>query len=340
MTKINKLIENGILSFAKNPEGNPERLDYTKYTVSLIEHDYPAKTPVMWNAVYRKWGIDCGNIMLVGDTISIPEIFGVFRNDRQYLGGGMGVGFKDKALDVLDKMDVSAERIGSVNFVLKNEKRELVGYNTDGEGYAVSLEEIFNNRNEELLGKKMVMLGAGGTGKAIAFALARRGVKIVILNRTIESAKTLTESISKHLNIDDSALRFGGEEQIFKEVSDADVVLNVSTKGSSGALENYSPLASAKMPVTEENIKENLKEAKKILSVLHKDTIVSDIVLREKLTPFLESAQKAGFEILNGIPMVVNQGVEAVWLLHGNELESKGATKKEVYEVMKESAKF
>jgi len=69
----------------------------------------------MWNAVYEKWGIDCGNIMMIGDTSNISEIFDVLKKDVRYIGGGMGVGFKDKAPEMLDRLDPLAEQIGSVN---------------------------------------------------------------------------------------------------------------------------------------------------------------------------------------------------------------------------------
>jgi len=340
MDKVKELIESGILSFAKDPDGNPENLDFTSYTITFIEHDYPAKTPIMWNAVYEKWGIDYGNVMLIGDTTEIPKIFESLKKDTSYMGGGVGVGFKDKASVALDKLDPLAEQIGSVNFVLKNEKGELVGYNTDGEGYAVSLEELFEKRGEDLNEKKVVVLGAGGTGRAIVFALAKRDANIVILNRTVEKAEELAKSVASYFDLDDKMVRFGGEEDITKEIQDADVILNVSTKGTSGSLENYSPLAPAKLPATEENINKNRNEADNVLLMLRENTIISDIILRNEPTPFLKIADSAGFETLNGVPMVVNQGVEALWLLHGGELEEKGATKKEVYEVMKNAARL
>lgn len=340
MNATEALIKRGVLLFAKEPEANPEHIDYDTYTLSIVEHDYPAKTPAMWNAVYEKWGINCGNVMLVGDTENISEIFDALRKDSRYIGGGVGVGFKDKAPMALHKMDSLAEKIGSVNFILKNEEGELVGYNTDGEGYAVSIEDVFSKRGEMLAGKKVVVLGAGGTGRAIVFALVKKGARVVILNRTVSKAEELAKGVAGHFGFDDTVISFGGEEEISKEIADADVVLNVSTKGASGPLEKYSPLAPAKLPATPEHIGENLAGADAVLRLLQKNAIISDVVLRKEMTPFLESAQKAGFETLNGIPMVVNQGVEAFWLLHSEELKSRGATKKDVYETMKKAAKL
>lgn len=340
LKEVNDLVRVHALSFAREPKDNPGRLDFLSYTIPLVEHDYPAKTPVMWNAAYREFGIDAGNVMLVGDPKQCGHILDVFRKDIKYRGGGAGVGFKDEVIPYLDEVEPLAKEIGAVNFILKMPDGKLRGFNTDGAGYAQSLEEIFRKRNEELVGKKVVILGAGGAGNAVAFALAEKGMKIVILNRTVEKARNLADKINRYFKKTDidEMVRFGGEDQIAEEVKDADVVVNVSTKGSSGELEKYSALAPARLPASEKNIRDNLARAEETLRTMPRDAIVSDIVLGKELTPLLRSAKDAGFEILDGVPMVVNQGVEAFWLLYGEELKAKNITKEQVAEVMKRAA--
>lgn len=334
------LVRANVLSFAREPKDNPESLDFPRYTIPLIEHDYPAKTAAMWNAAYRKFGLGYGNVMMVGASSGAKHILGALRRDEKYQGGGAGVGFKDEVVPYLDELDPLAEAVGAVNFILKTSEGKLKGYNTDGTGYAESLEDAFKKRNEELAGKKIVLLGAGGTGNAVAFALAQKGARIVILNRTVAKAEELADKVNVYFNKDNTeeAARFGGEEMIAEEVKDADAVINVSTKGSVGALEHYSALANAKLPVSEENIRENREAAEAILRTISREMIMSDIVLGKAATPFLASARSAGFETLDGVPMVINQGVEAFWLLHGKELEGKNITKERVSEVMKRAA--
>lgn len=333
------LIRTKALSFAREPNKNPENLDFPSYTVPLIEHDYPAKTPIMWNAAYREFDIGAGNIMLVGDPKQCGHMLDVFRRDKKYKGGGAGVGFKDEIFPYLDELEPLAKEIGAVNFILKTPEGKLKGFNTDGIGYAQSLEEVFERRGEELRGGKAVILGAGGAGNAVAFALAEKGMDVVILNRTVEKAQELAEKINRYFNkAGAEAVRFGGEELIAAEAGDADAVINVSTKGSAGALEKYSALAPARLPANEENIGENLKQAEAVLRAVPRDTIISDIVLGKKPTPLLEQARHAGFEILDGVPMVINQGVEAFWLLYGKELQAQNITKGQVAEVMKRAA--
>lgn len=331
------LISCKVLSPAEQPQGNPKDLNFDKYTIPLIEHDYPAKTPIMWNAVYKELGLKEGNIMLVGDPASTKEILEVLKKDERYLGGGAGVGFKDEAFEHLDELDPIAEAIGSVNFIMKTPEGNLRGYNTDGKGYARSLEDLFKSRGESLNGKKALILGAGGTGNAVAFALAESNMNLVILNRTISKAQELAERINSYFG--KTIATFGGEEKIIEEVMSANAVINVSTKGATGSLEHYSALAPAVMPATEENIRNNHKEAESILAKIPATTILSDIVLTKEGTTFLQSAKNMNFTTLDGLPMVINQGVEAFWILHGQELLERGISKEHVTEIMNTAAR-
>jgi shikimate dehydrogenase len=334
MMKINGI---DLLEFAKQPKGNPETLDkFSKYEIPLIAEDYPAKTAIMWNAVYKQLGMDIGNIMGVGKPEDCAKILDALREDPKYIGGGAGVGFKDVAFGLVDELDPIAEAIGSINFILKTPEGKLKGFNTDGAGFAMSLKEIFNADSKEMEGSKAVILGAGGTSNSVAFSLAENRMEVVILNRTVEKAKSLAERINHFLGED--VCRFGGENEIEKEVVDADAIVNVSTKGAAGDFENYSALAPAALPATKENITKNLEESKRILSELKSGTIVCDVVLRNEATPMLAQAKDSGLETLNGIPMVVNQAVEAFWLLHGKEMEEKEITKSEVADIMKKAA--
>ncbi len=139
MKDAGDLIRTKALIYAHEPKTNPESIDFLSYTIPLIEHDYPAKTPVMWNAAYREFGIDAGNIMLVGDPKQCGYMLDVFRKDAKYRGGGAGVGFKDEVIPYLDELEPLAKEIGAVNFIMKTPEGKLRGFNTDGVGYAQSL---------------------------------------------------------------------------------------------------------------------------------------------------------------------------------------------------------
>ena len=336
---VKGLLNHGVIGVAQLPPNNPENLKAEHYTVPLIEHDYPAKTPVMWNAAYKAFDIDAASIMVVGDPSQSPHILDILRADDKFRGGGAGVGFKDEAVKYVDSLDPLAEAIGSINFILKNEKGELVGYNTDGLGYAMSLQQRFEKRGESVDGKKIVMLGAGGTGNAIAFALVQSGAKLTILNRTVEKAQALADRINTYFNLNGtSQVTVGGEDLVASEVTNADAIINVSTKGSSGSMEHFAAFAPVTGPADDDSVIAQLKASVEILKQAPKEAIISDIVIVGGQTPTLAMASELGFEVLDGIPMVVNQGVEAFWLLYGKDMEKKGITKEQVSQTMAKAA--
>src|SRR5690606_6009793 len=97
-------------------------------------------------------------------------------------------------MDHLDEVDEDARRIGAVNTVVLKDGR-LIGYNTDGIGYVRSLKE---ETGCTVAGRRVLLLGAGGAARGVAFALAKEGpAHIVIANRTAEKAAALAASVGQ-----------------------------------------------------------------------------------------------------------------------------------------------
>ncbi|MFA6797509.1 MAG: hypothetical protein WCR40_02290 [Candidatus Paceibacterota bacterium] len=336
--KENELMREKLMSLAKQPQNNPasfESLDlYSHYALTPIQHDYPGKTPTIWNSVYKTLDIDYVMAMVIGDIEYTEQIVKFFKQDPRYIGGGVGVGFKDKIIKDLDELDPLAQAVGSVNVIKKMPSGNLRGYNTDGIGYLESLIPLIGEDPSRI---KVVMLGAGGTGNSVVFALAGVVRELIILNRSLEKAKNLADRVNKYTGKNNCHAL--GEESIKEEILDADVIINVSTKGSAGELEEYSSLAVAKLPATIENIRKNREEAEKNFGLIRSGTIISDIILGNNDTPFITLAKERGFKTLDGLPMVINQGVESFWLLHGEEMKSKGIKKEDVAKIIIDATK-
>ena len=339
---IQVLEDEGTIKISKKPQHNGVGFSHGKsHTLTFVEDDYPAKTPTIWNAVYANFNLPYSQMMFFSEVKNLTDILDALRRDENYRGGGLGVGFKEQAVAYLDEVDEMARKIGAVNVVVKNTDGLLVGYNTDGLGYAESLAEFFMKKGESLVGKKVVLIGSGGTANAIAFALALRKMKLVILNRTVEKAEMLAKKINAHFGFaSDEAVNFGAESEIFEAVVDADVVLNLSTKGACGHLEKYLPLASATLPATEENLAENHRQAQAVFAKIPPQALISDVILVDGDTAFIAMAKEKKFQTLDGVSMVINQGVEAMWLVHGLEMEARGISKIDLYHVMKKAAGF
>src|SRR4030043_17923 len=96
MIQVDQLIRQGVLQIGQKAKGNPERLDKPNFCLGIANKDYPAMTPFFWNEVFKQLGFERRNIRLFGDPEKIELIFQVFKADRRYIGGDVGVGFKDK----------------------------------------------------------------------------------------------------------------------------------------------------------------------------------------------------------------------------------------------------
>ncbi|NTU98699.1 hypothetical protein HGA64_01685 [Candidatus Falkowbacteria bacterium] len=338
---IDQLLEEGVLQFASHPPHNPKTLSFRRLAITLLEDDYPAKTPIMWNTTYEALGIECTSVALVVKEHDLAKIAEALRSDQRYIGGGLGVGLKDDMLPFLDHLDQSAASVNASNIVIKQQDGGLKGYNTDGMGFVAGLNRHYAERSESLLGKNVLLLGSGGTANAIAFKLAGAGVKLVIANRTLSKAENLAASINELYGASErEPVRFCPEAEIIDIIGTSDIVINSTTKGAVGPYSCYSALAPAVLPASAENLAENHRQAAEILRQIKQGALVVDVVLRNEDTPLLASAKAIGLQTMNGIPMVLNQGVEAFSIMHGNELLSLGKTKKEVASFMAKAAGF
>lgn len=140
------------------------------------------------NAVFWKRGI---NAVYVKMQVK-PEELAQFMPLATALGiRGLSVTIplKEAILPFVDELDCTAKQIGAVNTLLfKNGK--ILGTNTDGVGALDALEKKIPVR-----GKKVVLLGAGGAARAIAFEAKTRGANVFVLNRTADRARKLAADL-------------------------------------------------------------------------------------------------------------------------------------------------
>ncbi len=333
---INDLIKDDTVHVAALPPGNPKGIDgMASLTLPLIAEDYPAKTAIMWNAAYHKFGIPDRNCMLVAHTKDVGHIVTVFRSDNRYRGGGIGIGFKEVIMTHLDEVTPLAQAIGAVNIIKKLPSGRLIGDNTDGVGYTLSLERIFAQRKRNLKGARVLMLGAGGSGRAIAFALADQGARLMILNRTEQKAKELAQALNDYFGVNMAA--WGGRSLIPKVLPLQDAVVSVIDDVQS-PLDEYSTLGDMELPITSESVQKNWEQTAQLLLGAKPDVIISDIRIRRSEIPMLTQARRRHMAVLDGIPMVVNQGAKAFWWLYQNELEGREVRRADVEEVMRRAA--
>lgn len=194
-------------------------------------------------------------------------------------GWNVTVPHKSAIIPYLDEIDPSAQVMNAVNTVEVLEDGSLRGSNTDGKGFGQSLEEMFGKK---CLDKDVLIIGAGGAARGIAFALHEAGYgPITFTNRTINKAQQLSVDIPKS-----STLSIAEAEAT---LSSFGLIVQTTSVGMN--------FAQAGMPLNPEN--------------LTKGTVVADIIYNPLETEFLTKARKKGALIMNGTGMFIHQGALA-----------------------------
>jgi shikimate dehydrogenase len=149
-------------------------------------------SPAMHNAAFSYQKLPYTYIPFHVTPQNLPTAISAIRA-LNLTGVNITVPHKEKVIPHLNHLDESAVRCGAVNTIL-NVNNELIGHNTDGPGFIDSLNEV--NLNPR--GIKAIILGAGGSARAIAAQLAHENAaEIIILNRTLEKAQQISSLLPK-----------------------------------------------------------------------------------------------------------------------------------------------
>jgi shikimate dehydrogenase len=195
-------------------------------------------------------------------------------------GFGVSHPFKREVMMLLDALDPVARRIGAVNTIV-NDGGHLVGHNTDWVGAVRALEEVCG-----LDGAKVLLVGAGGAARAIAFGLRERGASVTIANRDEGKAQALAaETQARASSLQETS-----------RARDYDVIVNATTLGQA----DVGPTDSA-IPET----------------ALREGQVVMDIVYKPVHTPLLGFAKRAGATAVHGGRMLLHQAAAQFELYTG-----------------------
>jgi shikimate dehydrogenase len=226
------------------------------------------RSPAMHNAAYAALGLDA--VYLAFD-VAPARLEGAVTGMRALGLRQLSVSLphKQSIQAYLDELDETARRIGAVNTVVRRGDR-LCGSNTDWLGAVKALE-----RETSLAGKRAVVLGAGGTARAVVYGLRERGAHVRVLNRTVEKARALAREL-------------GAEESgSLAELSRAPWQVLVNTT-SVGLGEDVSPVAAGE---------------------LVDGAVVMDAVYQPERTRLLRDAEARGARAISGKWMLVHQAV-------------------------------
>ncbi|WP_080874676.1 shikimate dehydrogenase [Oceanobacillus timonensis] len=253
-----------------------------RLTFKLI--GYPIKhslSPWIHQTFFERTGLEGSYTLheIPGEAVFEEEIKKL--RDAEVNGFNITAPYKQTIIPYLDRMDVTAERVGAVNTV-SLEGNEWVGYNTDGIGYVQALRDKFSDmdRNKDV---SILLLGAGGAARGIFHGLIQAGyTNLTLANRTTSKCEDII------LGYQSSVITLAEAEE---NLAAYDVIIQTSSVG--------------------------MNEAKQIIDLknLRKDTIVSDIVYQPLDTQFLKQANEKGGRTHYGHTMLLYQAQKAfeIW---------------------------
>jgi shikimate dehydrogenase len=239
-------------------------------------------TTAMVEAAYRHHGIAARYVNcevppeLLGDAVRGARAMG-------WAGFNLSIPHKVAVIDYLDELGQSAALIGAVNTVVQRGEK-LVGENTDGRGFVAALRATMDPA-----GKKVVMFGAGGAARAVGVELALAGAsRIVVVNRSAERAKPLIEVLNAKTT---AKAEFVLWQSVYRVPKDADIVVNATSIGLYPDLDGRLDLD---------------------VDTLAPSMLVADLIPNPPRTLLLSGAEERGCRTLEGLGMLVNQGVIAI----------------------------
>jgi shikimate dehydrogenase len=250
-----------------------------------VEHSL---SPVMHNAAFAALGLDYVYVALHVRPADLERaIHGV--RALGFAGLNVTVPHKEAILPLLDELSPAARAIGAVNTVVHRGNR-LRGENTDGEGFLRAVAKL----GVRLRGKCVVLLGAGGSARAVARALGEAGIaRLTILNRHLKRAATLASAVRR--SCDASVFAAGLDSARRAELLEAaDLVINCTSLGLDGR--------------TSPDIE---------IAATPAHCLFYDIVYRSEPTPLVSAARRHGRRAENGLSMLVEQAALAFRILTG-----------------------
>ena len=241
-------------------------------------------SPMIHNGAFRRLGWNA--VYLAFEVKNIEEALRGMRG-LGVRGVSVTIPFKTEVLPFLDKIEGLAKKVGAVNTII-NRRGRLIGYNTDCEGALEALEEKM-----DLRGKRVVLLGAGGAARAIGFGLKERGVPLIVVNRSKERGWALSKELRcNYLPISSLARMKEGELE-------TDILINATSLGM------YPRDGETPIP-------------KKFLK---KGMVVMDIVYEPLQTRLLREAKEKGCVTVDGLEMLIRQGMAQFEIWTGRRLK-------------------
>jgi shikimate dehydrogenase len=255
-----------------------------------------SRSPAMHNAAAQALGLDWVYVPLPVRPEHLPTAVSALYA-LGFRGVNVTVPHKQAVLPLLDRLDVGAQAIGAVNTIVIEENGRLTGYNTDWTGFQADLE----SQHIAVNGRDCLVLGAGGSARAVVYALARMGGQVQVLARRPQQAAALVADLAANMpaHLPGSLI----QERPLTELPHA------TAQTESPLIVNTTPLGM--VPHPERSIwPDDLP--------FPAGSFIYDLVYNPAQTRLMTQAQRSHCRASNGLGMLLHQGAQAFLLWTGH----------------------
>lgn len=248
-------------------------------------------TVAMIEAAYRHHGLDWRYINV---EVAPDDLADAVRGARAmgWRGFNCSIPHKVAVIEHLDGLGQSAEIIGAVNTIVRDGDR-LIGENTDGRGFVAALREVVDPAR-----KSVVLFGAGGAARAVAVEMALAGAaQITVVNRSADRGQAVVDLLNDRTRI---LATYAAWDGTFTVPSDTDIVIHATSVG-------LYPDVNAMPDIDADSLTPAM--------------VVADGIYNPPLTRLLRAAQDRGCRTVDGLGMLVQQGVIGVKYWTGVDVE-------------------
>lgn len=249
-----------------------------------VEHSL---SPAMHNAAFEALNMDWIYVPLLTPPEYVQEAVAGLRA-MSFRGANITVPLKELIPPLMDDLSEVAKQIGAVNTVCRREDGTLYGTSTDGIGFLRSLESERLSIDEDL---EVLVLGTGGSARAVANALIQAGAKVTVVSRHRDRAAQMLWELGAEAH----ALQYT-DPAVVHAMQRARVLVNTTPLGLYPRVEEMPPIP---------------------LEGLHPGMLVYDLIYNPPVSRLLREAQKRGCSTINGVKMLVYQGAESFRLWTG-----------------------
>ena len=256
-----------------------------------------SRSPAMHNAAFRELGLDWRYEAIDVEPKRFAQVVGDLAA-QDYRGANVTIPHKLRALEVADSATPVAQAVGAANTLVFTDGA-VHADNTDVEGFLTALRE---RAPEAPAGMRALVLGAGGAGRAVVYALlAARAARVEVWNRHPERAESLVADLSPGAGATELAAIAA------PRLDRTDVLVNATSVGLVSH-DSDTSVAGGGAPI---------KELPLMADELDDRLIVVDLVYRQDRTPLVRAAQARGLRCADGIDVLVHQGAASFRLWTG-----------------------